>query len=110
MGRALHTGPFPATVGGAMREEAAARAVLVERLFALLHDCRALVPQLEAAGPEPPESISAQAERLLYFALVGAMEEGLVRTAEDALTVLRQASQPLGPMGAEWLARQEQDL
>ena len=33
--------------------------------------------------------------------------EGLVRTAEDALTVLRQASQPLGPMGAEWLKRQE---
>jgi hypothetical protein len=32
-----------------MNEEAATRAVaLVERLFALLHDCRALVPQLEA--------------------------------------------------------------
>jgi hypothetical protein len=43
--------------------------------------------------------MSAQAERLLYFALVGALEAGLVRTAEDALTVLRQASQPLGPMG-----------
>jgi hypothetical protein len=24
--------------------------------------------------------------------------------------VLRQASQPLGPMGAEWLKRQERDL
>jgi len=31
-----------------MSEEPATRAVaLVERLFALLHDCRALVPQLE---------------------------------------------------------------
>jgi hypothetical protein len=29
-----------------------------------------------------------------------------VRTAEDALTVLRQASQPLGSMGAVWLAQQ----
>jgi hypothetical protein len=29
---------------------------------------------------------------------------------EDVLTVLRQASQPLGPMGAEWLTRQEQAL
>ena len=37
-------------------------------------------------------------------------EAGLVRTAEDALTVLRQASQPLGPMGAEWLQRQERNL
>jgi hypothetical protein len=53
--------------------------------------------------------MNAQAERLLYYALVGALEAGLVRTAEDALTVLRQASQPLGPM-AEWLARQERDL
>jgi hypothetical protein len=26
------------------------------------------------------------------------------------LTVLRQASLPLGPMGAEWLAQQERDL
>ena len=66
-------------------------------------DCRAVVPQLETA-PTDPESVSAQAKRLLCFALVGALEAGLVRTAEDALTVLRQASQPLGPMGAEWLA------
>jgi hypothetical protein len=93
-----------------MSVEPAARAVaLVERLFALLHECRALVPQLEGAGPDP-EPVSAQAERLLYYALVGAIEAGLVRTAEDALTVLRQASQPLGPMGAERLQRQEQDL
>ena len=74
---------------------------LLERLFALLHDCRAEVLQLEVA-PTDPEFVSPQAERLLYFALVGAIEAGLVRTAEDALTVLRQASQPLGPMGAEW--------
>ena len=65
-------------------EEPAAQAhALLEWLFALLRDCRAAVPQLEAAStdPEPP---SAQAERLLYFALVGALEAGLVRTAEDA--------------------------
>ena len=92
-----------------MSEEAATRAVaLVERLFALLRDCRAVVPQLEAARTDP-EPVSAHAEPLLYFALVGALEAGLVPTAEDALTVLRQASQPLGPMGAEWLARQERD-
>ena len=82
---------------------------LVERLFALLHDCRALVPQLEAAGTDP-EPVSAQAERLLYYALVAAIEAGLVRTAEDALTVLRQASHPLGPTGAAWLNRQEREL
>ncbi len=68
-----------------------------------------MVPQLEAASADA-ESVSAQAERLLYYALVGALEAGLVRTAEDALTVLRQASQSLGPMGAAWLQRQERDL
>ena len=64
-----------------------------------------------ARGRRPDaEPVSAQAERLLYYALVGALEAGLVRTAEDALTVLRQATQPLGPMGAEWLKRQERGL
>ena len=76
-----------------MADEAAARAhSLLEHLFAILHECRALVPQLEH-GPDD-ESRSAEAERLPYFALVGAIEEGLVHTAEDALKVLRQASQP----------------
>jgi hypothetical protein len=89
-------------------DPAAQAHALLERLFALLHDRRAVVPQLEAATD--PEPVSAQAERLLYFALVGAIEAGLVRTAEDALTVLRQASQPLGPMGAEWLQQQEREL
>jgi DNA-binding NarL/FixJ family response regulator len=56
------------------------------------------------------ESSSAEAQRVLYFALASAIEGGLVRTMEDVLSVLRQASQPLGPMGAEWLARQEQAL
>ena len=37
-----------------MSSEPEARAVtLVERLFALLRDCRAVVPQLEAARTEP---------------------------------------------------------
>jgi hypothetical protein len=90
-------------------EPAAQAHPLVERLFALLHDCRAVVPQLEAARTDH-EAVSAQAERLLYYALVGGIEAGPVRTAEGALTVLRQASQPLGPMGTEWLQRQERGL
>jgi hypothetical protein len=68
-----------------------------------------VVPQLEAARTDP-EPVSDRAERRPYYALVGAIEVGLVRTAEDALTVLRQASQPLGPMGAKWLERQERGL
>ena len=83
-------------------DEPTARAhALLEHLFANLHECRALVPQLER-GPEG-ETPSAEAERLVYYALVGAIEEGFVHTAENALTVLRQASAPLGPMGEEWL-------
>ena len=53
---------------------------------------------------------SREAHRVLYFALATAIEAGPVRTMEDVLKVLRHASQPLGPMGAEWLARQERAL
>ena len=64
--------------------------------------------ELGAGSPEMP---SVEAERPLYvYALVGAIEAGLVRTAENVPAVLRQASQPLGPMGAEWLKRQEREL
>ena len=93
-----------------MSDEPAGQAqAILERLLVLLHDCSALVLQLAAARTDP-ELVSAQAEQLLNLALVAAIEAGLVRTAEDALTVLRQASQPLGPMGAEWLKGQEQNL
>jgi hypothetical protein len=33
-----------------------------------------------------------------------------MRTMSDALAILRQASRPLGPMGAEWLHAQERRL
>ena len=41
---------------------------------------------------------------------MSAFDDGLIRTTEDVLLVLRQASQPLGPMGAEWFERQAQKL
>jgi hypothetical protein len=88
--------------------EATAHA-LVQRIFQLLHECRAVLPEL-AAPRARPESAGAQAERMLYLALLGAIEAGLVRTMEDAVTVLRQASKPLGPMGDDWLRLQEQLL
>jgi hypothetical protein len=50
---------------------------LVGRIFDLLHECRAVVPKLEMP-PARPESASAQAERVLYVALLGAIEVGLV--------------------------------
>jgi hypothetical protein len=49
--------------------------------------------------PQPgQESPSARVERLVYFALLGALGAGLVRTMKDAVAVLRQASAPLGPI------------
>jgi hypothetical protein len=47
---------------------------------------------------------------MVCFALASALQTALVRAMEDALSVLRQASQPLGPMGAEWLERQARSL
>ena len=60
--------------------------------------------------PKPGESSSAEAERILYYTLMSAIDAGLIKTMEDALQVLRHASQPLGPMGAEWLERQAREL
>jgi hypothetical protein len=81
---------------------------LIDRLFALLLECRAVLRELKPGQPRQ-ESPSAEVEHLMYYALAGAMEEGLVQTAEHVLTVLRQAHAPLGPMGEEWLRRQERD-
>src|SRR5262245_42359902 len=83
--------------------------VLVERLFSLLHDCRAIVRRLEP-GNSQSKSASEEAERLLYYGLIAATGAGLVRCAEDGLTVLRQASDPLGLMGEKWMAEQERRL
>ena len=52
---------------------------LVRGLFEMLHECRTLLPML-ADPPASQESTSARAERLVYFALLGALEAGLVRT------------------------------
>ena len=82
---------------------------LVERLLAILVDCRRIVRELEP-NSDRKESASAEAEHHVYYALVGAMEEGLVQTAQHVLTVLRQAHAPLGPMDEEWLRQQEPRL
>jgi len=47
---------------------------------------------------------------VLYLTLLNVLEEGLVRTMEDALKILQHASEPLGPRGAKWLERQERVL
>ena len=60
-------------------------------MFALLLDCRTAVRDLEP-GADAAATPNVEAERLLYFALVSANEAGLVRTAEDVVTVLSQAS------------------
>jgi len=67
-------------------------------------DSRVVLRALEHP-PKLGESSSAQAERILYFTLMSAIDAGLIRTMEDALKVMRHSSQPLGPMGAEWLER-----
>ena len=79
-------------------EPAAQAHARLERLFALLRDCRAVVPQLEPGG-QRQESASAQAERLLYYALVGALEAGLLRAAEDTLPCCARRASRSGRWG-----------
>jgi hypothetical protein len=54
-----------------------------------------------------PNQRAPRRNAILYLALLGAIEAGLVSTMEDAVTVLRQATQPLGPMGVQWLEAEE---
>ena len=81
----------------------------MERVLGLVRECRLVIQALEHS-PKTGESSSAEAERILYFTPMSAIDAGLVRTMEDTIKVLRHASQPLGPMGDEWLERQEQTL
>jgi hypothetical protein len=81
----------------------------MERVLGLVSECRVVLRALEHP-PKTGESSSAEAERILYFTLMSAIDAGLISTMEDALKVLRHASQPLGPMGAEWLERQARAL
>ena len=78
---------------------------IMERMLALVKECRVVLRALEQPA-ESGESSSAEAERILYHTLMSAIDAGLIKAMEDALKVLRHASQPLGPMGAEWLERQ----
>jgi hypothetical protein len=80
-------------------EPTAQAQAIMERVLKLVTECRAVLRALERG--EPGESSSAEAERILYFTLMSAIDDGLIRTMEDALQVLRHASQPLGPMGKE---------
>src|SRR5262245_11356111 len=82
---------------------------LIERIAAFLEEVHTLQQQLEHRQ-DAKESASGEAERLFQFAIAAALEAGLVKTMEEVLVILRHASQPLGPMGAEWLESQEQKL
>ena len=82
---------------------------IMERVLGLVSECRVVLRALEHP-PKPGESSSAEAERILYYTLMSAIDAGLIKTMENAVKVLRHASQPLGLMGAEWLKRQEQKL
>ena len=81
----------------------------MERVLGLVRECRLVLCALEHP-PNARESSSAEAERILYYTLMSALDTGLFKALEDAVKVLRHASQPLGPMGAEWLERQARAL
>ena len=63
----------------------------MERVPGLVRERRVVLRALERPG-EADESSSAEAERILYFTLMSAVDAGLIRTMEDALRVMRHAS------------------
>jgi hypothetical protein len=79
--------------------------MLLQRTRERLHECRAVAEQLAPAPAR--EGSSAAAERIAYGVLVAALEEGLVKTLEHAMDVLKRFSAPAGPVGEQWLREQE---
>src|SRR5215510_3783985 len=72
------------------------RHALVERVFAMVGECGALLPKLERPR-QPNESASAEAERILYFTLVSALEAALVRAIfERTLSALGSRASTTG--------------
>jgi hypothetical protein len=70
-------------------DEPTARAqAIIERVLGLVRECRLVLRALERPG-EHGESSSAEAERVLYFTLMSAVDAGLIRTMEGVLTVVR---------------------
>ena len=68
-------------------EEPTAQAqAIMERVLGLATECRVVLHALERPG-EAGKSSSAEAERILYFTLMSAIDAGLIRTMEDALQV-----------------------
>ena len=79
-----------------MSDDAVDRApALVERLFALLLDCRTIARELDP-GREREASPSAEAERLLYYALAGAMEEASCRRPSTSWPYCSRRASRLG--------------
>ena len=85
-------------------EPTAQAQAIMERVLRLVTECRTVLRALERPA-QPNESSSAEAERILYYTLMSAIDAALIRAMEDVLQVLRHASKPLGPMGTEWLER-----
>ena len=90
-------------------EPTAQSLAIIDQVLALVRECRLVLRALEQPGKRG-ESQSGKTERIVYVRLLTAIDDGLIRTMEDALRVLRHVSEPLGPTGAEWLERQERAL
>jgi len=74
---------------------------LLKRTRDLLFECRTAGEGL-AEPPADSEPPAVAGERTAYGVLVAALEEGLVKTLEHAIDVLRRFSAPAGPSSGEW--------
>jgi hypothetical protein len=60
-------------------EPTAQAQAIMERVLGLVRECRVVLRALERPG-EAGESSSAEAELILYFTLMSAIDAGLIRT------------------------------
>ena len=67
-------------------EPTAQAQAIMERLLGLVRECRLVLRSLERPSGAK-ESSSAEAERILYFTLMSAIDAGLMKTMEDTINL-----------------------
>ena len=60
--------------------------------------------------PDGDVSPADAGDRIAYGILVAALENGLVKTLQEAVDVLKRFSAPAGPLGEQWLGEQQKKL
>ena len=83
--------------------------LLIQKVSELLLESLAIAQQLEVV-PDGDVAPAEAGDRIAYGILVAALENGLVKTLQGAVDVLKRFNAPAGLLGEEWLGGSRTNL